>query len=253
MPQFVHRTYAEYLFAKFLYEGFQLDEEQHNGLLDSESPRELIANEILVEKQYECVGVFLDSMLKEILENREWCNLIEQRELPNRLKDFARATISPIKRESIRIVHSKRVPKTSIVSFILNCLDATLSKSEIRQYLISKFEMSFEFFKYLYDQRSDLLKRCLDYYDGAGQAEVTDILEKMLYGPNGRISHIAGDSNGTKNERKQNIKLVFNFMGKHREIWKQMQKKEFDSHKSITLKVLICNENYDGLLEQYHI
>ena len=60
---------------------------------------------------------------------------------------------------------------------------------------------------------------------GHGQAEVTDILEKMLYGPNGRISHIAGDSNGTKNERKQNIKLVFNFMGKHREIWKQMQKK----------------------------
>jgi hypothetical protein len=45
--QFLHQTYAEYLFARYLYKGFLLDEKRHNKLLENESIRMFILNKIL--------------------------------------------------------------------------------------------------------------------------------------------------------------------------------------------------------------
>ena len=255
---FLHRTFAEYLFAKYLYEGFLLDHDiKHNRLLEKEEIREFFSNKIMVDDTYDGIRVFLDGMMKEIVDNEEWRNLIDRRhELPTRLQTFAIDTSASIKQETD--VHrptwsykltARTVPYKSanIFKFIFDCLDAMIVKAEIRKYLISTVDCRFEFFQEFHYQRSDLLKRCLDYYDDAEDSEVTGVLEKM-FGLNGPFSSI-GDSNRNKNEGKQNAKLLFVFMGKHRNIWKGMQKREkFDSS---IVQFFICNEDYDGLLEQY--
>ena len=86
--QFLHRTYAEYLFAKYLYKGFHLDDKRHNKLLENESIRRLILEEILVRPKYYGVQEFLNRMLKELVDNEDWRNKIGKRELPDRFKKF---------------------------------------------------------------------------------------------------------------------------------------------------------------------
>jgi hypothetical protein len=70
--QFLHRTYAEYLFAKYLYKGFLLNDKRHNQILENESIRRLILEEILVRPKYYGVQEFLNSMLKELVDNEDW-------------------------------------------------------------------------------------------------------------------------------------------------------------------------------------
>ncbi|EFX87323.1 hypothetical protein DAPPUDRAFT_307124 [Daphnia pulex] len=84
--RFLHRTYAEYLMAEYLYTGFLLDEEKRNHLLIYKSARKFIVSKILVKNHYDGVQIFLDSMLKEMVDdNEEWRNRINQRKLPDGL------------------------------------------------------------------------------------------------------------------------------------------------------------------------
>jgi hypothetical protein len=87
--QFLHRTYAEYLFAKYLYEGFLLDEKRHNKILENESIHMLILQKILATPEYDGVQVFFNSMLKELVDgDEEWRNRIDRCDLPDRIKKF---------------------------------------------------------------------------------------------------------------------------------------------------------------------
>ena len=90
--EFLHRTYAEYLMAEYLFQGFQLEDDKHNGLLDNEPIRKLIANEILIKDQYNGVRIFLDSMLKDVFKTEEWKREINENyrtaAFPERLTQF---------------------------------------------------------------------------------------------------------------------------------------------------------------------
>jgi hypothetical protein len=98
----LHRTYAEYYFAKFLFEGFELNEEKHNKLLENETARNLIVKDIFTEKvewkHYHGVRVFLDLMLVDTAE--EWYNIVEnqsqnpdKKKFPKRLRKLNKSFI----------------------------------------------------------------------------------------------------------------------------------------------------------------
>ncbi len=88
--KFLHRTYAEYLFARYLYKGFLLDDDQHNKLLENESASKFIVSTILVKREYNGVHIFFNGMLKELVDDVvEWRTRIDRRDLPDRLKKFA--------------------------------------------------------------------------------------------------------------------------------------------------------------------
>jgi hypothetical protein len=88
--RFLHRSYAEYMMAEYLYTGFLLDDQKRNHLLDYDSARKLIIDKILVKEQYDGVQVFFNSMLKEIVnENKEWENIVVKDNLPKGLRKLA--------------------------------------------------------------------------------------------------------------------------------------------------------------------
>lgn len=92
--QFLHRTFAEYLVAVFLFKGFNLDDRQQSKLLDSMAVSGFIVNDILAKVEYEGVRVFFDCMLREIVveKEKEWQDMINEsrRTLnPKRLQKFA--------------------------------------------------------------------------------------------------------------------------------------------------------------------
>ena len=78
--------------AEYLFQGFQLEDDKHNGLLDNEPIRKLIANEILIKDQYNGVRIFLDSMLKDVFKTEEWKREINENyrtaAFPERLTQF---------------------------------------------------------------------------------------------------------------------------------------------------------------------
>ncbi len=92
--QFLHRTYAEYLVAEYLFDGFRLDDLSHNGLLDSTAARDFMVHKLLVKDEYDGVRIFLDSMLRTITASEEWLGEIRKgimNKLPDRLKKLAKS------------------------------------------------------------------------------------------------------------------------------------------------------------------
>ncbi|EFX60897.1 hypothetical protein DAPPUDRAFT_341061 [Daphnia pulex] len=55
--RFLHRSYAEYMMAEYLYTGFLLDDNKRNKLLDCEFARKFIIDQILVKEQYDGVQI----------------------------------------------------------------------------------------------------------------------------------------------------------------------------------------------------
>ena len=70
--EFTHRTYAEYLMAEYLFQGFQLGDDKRDMMLDKESVPQLITHkvllklspQILLKDEYSGVRIFLDVMLE---------------------------------------------------------------------------------------------------------------------------------------------------------------------------------------------
>jgi hypothetical protein len=121
----LHRTYAEYLFARYLYDGFLLDEKRHK-LLESESIQKLILNKILAVKQYDGVQVFFDSMLKELVDNNEeWRDRIDSHNLPERLKKFTKNLFTQFLRQSPRLLISGKCVTER--SYFVNALHFSLA------------------------------------------------------------------------------------------------------------------------------
>ncbi len=269
--QFINRTFAEYLLAKHLYEGLLLDDDSHNKLLEKEPARQLIFAKILVHEDYHVVRLFLDDMLYHIVKSEEWRILLHEdvESLPVRLKKvYTEETLIP---QSDDTEPKKYTPKkmihqavsTAVIEkhknlfkFLCDGLDATMERAEVRKLLNCIFFDNFRLYKQedYYDQNSDILKQCVDFYDDAQANEVEEILIPMMHnGSQGRIKMMKV-SQPNQLERRRNLKTVLDFMDKHKMILKDLQKKKdyrFEEYKSYVLQVLICNEYYVELLNQF--
>jgi hypothetical protein len=180
--QFLHRTYAEYLFARYLYDGFLLDEKRHNKLLESESIRKLILNKILAVKQYDGIQIFFDSMLKELVDNdEEWRDRIDSRNLPERLKKFTQNLFTQFLRQSPPLLISGKCDTErsyfvsalhfslangngTIFKLLCDCLDATFDNHQVQWAMKSSFTKYFCYFSFTFfrNKESKLFKRFID-------------------------------------------------------------------------------------------
>ncbi|XP_057373136.1 uncharacterized protein LOC130694018 [Daphnia carinata] len=167
-PQFLHRTFAEYLVAKYLYEGFHPNDNRHNKLLENESIRKLILNKILASKEYDGVQVFFDGMVKTMVdEDKEWRKKINDRELPDRLTKMMTDGSSELQPSFKNAVHFSILNgKGNIFRLFCDCLDATFERSEVSQFVrgtlfgpVNRFSSNALF------EESKFFKRFINYFD----------------------------------------------------------------------------------------
>ena len=172
--EFLHRTYAEYLMAEYLFQGFHLEDD--NGLLDNKSIRQLISDAILVEDQYNGVRIFLDSMLKEIVDTDNWRQIHDHEvtgTLPKRLGKLA----NDLPDESCNRVIENR--NSNLFVLIFDCLQSTSNQTKIQKILKSVFNSQFPFEKY-YEQSSRVFELLIKHYDVTKEDKIKFILMKML-------------------------------------------------------------------------
>ncbi|XP_045028698.1 uncharacterized protein LOC123471438 [Daphnia magna] len=188
-PEFLHRTFAEYLVAKHLYEGFHLDDKRHNKLLENESIRKLILNKILASKQYDGVQVFFDCMVKHVVdEDEEWRNQIVRRQLPHRLKKFSENLFTQFLRNfpPLWSLHDQTMfrrlyfanalhfslsnGKGNIFLLLCDCLDAMFEREQIHWAMFTSFIPSLPptsicFISPTCFKENKLFKRFINYFD----------------------------------------------------------------------------------------
>ena len=202
--QFLHQTYAEYLFATYLYKGFLLDEKRHNKLLENESIRMLILNKILARPEYDGVQVFFNSMLKDLVDDdKEWRNRINRRDLPVRLKKFIKnfysrffGQDSPPKLTVDHLLTTDNpsshrydfenalhfslwTGKQMIFTFLCDCLNATFDKKLVRIVMMKSFMLagSYFTFKFFRNTESKLFERFIGYFD----SDADTVLSKLTH------------------------------------------------------------------------
>jgi hypothetical protein len=234
--KFLHRTYAEYLFAKYLHGGFLPAKDKNcNKLLTSEPVREIIFRKILIKEQYEGVRVFFNAMLKE--------NVQPMAHLSREIEKSRGILGSAIRDEN-----------TKIFEFMCDCLDMSLSKVDIRL-ILSSYEIVPDYNKIFYDsqyrifvQNSKLFERFISYYDkDTNQEEVIRILGEMLHQP----LTDQGLSERNQEEIKRIMELVLSFLHRSRETPRIISGRKFKNPVIEILKFFICNEYYGSLLKTY--
>jgi rRNA maturation protein Rpf1 len=270
--QFLHRTYAEYLFARYLYKGFLLDDDQHNKLLENESIQKLILNKILSIEQYDGVQVFFNGMLKELVDDdQEWRNRIILRDLPERFTKFAKHLFTQFLRkypsslfrfQKVTEERSRMFPnalcysistgKEKIFKFFCDFLEATFDKKLIQNAMMNSFmtNKSYFSFKFFRHTESELFERFIGYLysddskDPASNADTKfNWHEKLL--PPCDLEY----SQWNEKEQQNMVRTLLEFIVK--------QRTTFDKHFSNMylivpmLTFLIFNENYDSHLEIY--
>ena len=230
--KFLHRTYAEYLFAKYLNAGFLPEKDKnYNKLLTSEPVRKMIFRKILIKGQYDGVRVFFNSMIKQCV---------------------------PMVHLSRQIKNSRGILGTAITDqnantfkFMCDCLDMSLSKDNIRRILSSNaFDpicddpLFYDTLSYsMYEQNSEVFKRFIGYYDEeTDETNTQRILNEMLYQP---LTYF-NNSELNQEERKKIVELVLGFLYRSREKLKQTP--EFENRMSHILKFFICNGYYGSNL-----
>ncbi|XP_059351750.1 uncharacterized protein LOC132088082 [Daphnia carinata] len=167
-PQFLHRTFAEYLVAKYIYEGFHPDDKRHNKLLEKKSIRKFIVKEILASYQYDEVQVFFDSMVKTLVdENEEWSKKINDRKLPKRLTKMVTDKSRNLQPDFKEAVHfSIQNGKGNIFRLFCDCLDATFERHQIFRWVMKPFfQSSIMFFSHTFFEESKFFKRFINYFD----------------------------------------------------------------------------------------
>ncbi|XP_032782270.2 uncharacterized protein LOC116920230 [Daphnia magna] len=256
--QFLHRTYAEYLFARYLHRGMDINNFDTSQLLSKKPESDLVINEVLVEKKYDGVRVFLNFMLKKTEDKKI--------KLPKRLHKFAKSLEEHIKslprHASPRDRHTNALTvalqTSNLFQFLLDCLDETLNETERKRVVRSAFQHHFHFSTFLYRSNGRLFQRVLSYYDDADAVDVERIVKKLLHEPLTAI--YSPDSSYVivwNNERaKDVVEEMLKFMEKNGENLKHVLKPEhsgFSSmHTSVTLlHFFIFNEYYNCLLSQF--
>nr|CAH0106811.1 unnamed protein product [Daphnia galeata] len=275
--QFLHRTFAEYLLAKYLYEGIAINHCEDNQLLDHEPVRDLIVSQIFVEDNYDGVRVFIDSMLKKTINSEKWRQVISKEvELPFRLKNFANSLAQQItaqREDDASVRYSPNLhPNPITVSLgkanlnmfftLLGCLDRKFDQFEMNSIIRSALDkrcFSFDFF--LNFGKSELFRRLIIHYNDADSAEVERIVKEMLYQDVYQPTWISLEFycvTWYTESTKEIVKVVLDFMGKHQsklnKIWKteSNQFKEYRrNHFSVQLlHFFTFNEYYDSLFPQ---
>ncbi|KAK4011357.1 hypothetical protein OUZ56_020473 [Daphnia magna] len=255
-PEFLHRTFAEYLVAKHLYEGFHLDDKRHNKLLENESIRKLILNKILASKQYDGVQVFFDCMVKHVVdEDEEWRNQIDRRQLPHRLKKLTENLFTQFLRSfppfwvfDLNCLMSCDQPyfanalhfslsngKGNIFLLLCDCLDATFKREKIHWAMCTSFIPSFHptsihFISPACFKENKLFKRFINYFDidpasPSTYSVISELIETMFpyYSPEmGRSFWYRDEHQQTMSDLLQfleNQPVAFNeYFGPNREL-----------------------------------
>ncbi|KZS11489.1 Uncharacterized protein APZ42_024251 [Daphnia magna] len=255
-PEFLHRTFAEYLVAKHLYEGFHLDDKRHNKLLENESIRKLILNKILASKQYDGVQVFFDCMVKHVVdEDEEWRNQIDRRQLPHRLKKLTENLFTQFLRSfppfwvfDLNCLMSCDQPyfanalhfslsngKGNIFLLLCDCLDATFKREQIHWAMCTSFIPSFHptsihFISPACFKENKLFKRFINYFDidpasPSTYSVISELIETMFpyYSPEmGRSFWYRDEHQKTMSDLLQfleNQPVAFNeYFGPNREL-----------------------------------
>ena len=130
--EFLHRTYAEYLVADYLYQGFLLDKNRHNKLQEEESMRDFVKILIFRQGEFEGVVTFLDSKLKRLDRSETWRNLIDRcstskEVFPNRFQKMV-----PLNHYDLKNFNG-RGKWNILFMFLCGCLDATFRKNKVRE------------------------------------------------------------------------------------------------------------------------
>ncbi len=257
--QFLHRTYAEYLMAKYLYQGFHLDEKRHNKLLDEESVRHLIAGEILVNPQYNGVLVFFDSMMKAIVHSEKWSNIVHQglsKDIPIRLKSFAGGFCSQtnfLYRSKNALCVALKQENGTIFNFLNDCLDLLVDKSEVQQMMKSLLDSCTDLFHHLYMQSSEQFQRYLSYFDDTDDNDLKNILSSLCKClPPHEMDYLYWN----REEQRKIVTIWLELMMKHREFLTQriLSEKKQTSDKWLKfrwvfiVRFFIVNEYYENQL-----
>ena len=246
--QFLHRTYAEYLFAKFLYEGFHVGDGQHNGLLDSEPVRKIIANEILVKEQYNGVRLFLDSMLIKIMDSNEWRQIQETGTtgiLPERLKQISQDISTS---GYIGAIHNKN---SNLFVLMFDCLQGSANQTKIQEIIGGVFQKGRIM---MHDEQSHkVFKRLITNCDIITNERIVNdiILDTMKYD----FSRV--DTSEKSMEMKKVLELFLKFMyeaGQKGKLESFLASRngavayDFEAH---FLHYLICQNGYENCLQQF--
>jgi hypothetical protein len=278
--QFLHRTYAEYLFARYLYEGFLLDEKRHNKLLENESIRMFILKKILARPEYHGVQVFFNSMLKELVDcDEEWRNRIDNRNLPERMKKLTenfynrfftqenvtetvtsvtvfftnvKMTSKPFDTENA-LHFSLGTGKAIIFTFFCDCLDATLDKTQIQTVMMKSFMDGTSKFNFSYFRQveSKYFKRFLNYVNSEADKVMSMFANYPYYLPPCDLEY--SEWNGE--EQKKTVHHLLQFMTNQREAFDKYFRPNFslclygDNCLKQLLHFFIFNENYESHLK----
>ena len=252
--QFMHRTFAEFLFANYLYEGFLIDDEKRNRLLDNKEVRHLIFDKILVYDQYNGVRFFFDAMLKDIITSKEWRKVLIDPRLGGQPLRYIVLAINANKALSTALLNRNK----NVFTLFCDCIDATQygqmrRASEVIRYMFGD-EFWFTRQRDYYAQSSTILKRLLSYYKCASVKEVKSVLIHMMDGGSSGCISKMKYTLSNEEERGKVMQIVLDFMHTHRNILKQLDEREnpnLESYKGEMLKVLLCNTFYNGFIQQF--
>ncbi|XP_046457768.1 uncharacterized protein LOC124204693 [Daphnia pulex] len=274
--QFLHRTFAEYLLAKYLYRGIAVNHCENNYLLDNEPVRDLIISKILGEDNYDGVRMFIDSMLKETVNSTAWRVISEGKHiLPSQLQNFSidlalfmRHIWKPVAQDTYYTYCFTNIlgntvyeRNENLFDFLCDCLEIVLDKNGVRQVFRFAFKNSFRFESF-YFVNSGLFQRFTKYYDDPDYIELNCITQEMLFG---RMSdpctlELALESYhniwNTK-EAKQVVKILLDLIEQNRTVFM----KEVIPPGTITsekgdrmfklLHFFTFNEYYDSIFDQF--
>ncbi|XP_057373309.1 uncharacterized protein LOC130694258 [Daphnia carinata] len=271
-PKFLHRTFAEYLVAKYLYEGFHPDEERYNKLLENESIRKLILNKILASEQYDGVQMFLDGMVKTLVdEDEEWRRLIVCHQLPDRLKKLSKSLFTQLLPDytpywafdrmrmhrpefTIALHFSLSNRKGNIFLLLCDCLDATFHRRQVRWAMCTIFKSPFPFILDTVFEESRIFKRFINYFDiypndPAMYCVIYTLIGGMV--PYNSADFIEKSSIGNRCGRQQTMNDILKFLeNQHIAFDKYLCRNNQRIIQGI-LEFLICHDNYRSHLERF--
>ncbi|XP_045027624.1 uncharacterized protein LOC123470974 [Daphnia magna] len=274
-PEFLHRTFAEYLVAKHLYEGFHLDDKRHNKLLENESIRKLILNKILASKQYDGVQVFLDCMVRnDVDEDEEWRCQIDRRQLPDRLKKltenlftqflrnfpplclFGETTVSRLYfANALRFSLSNG--KGNIFLLLCDCLDTMFKRKQIHWAMCTSFIGSLprtliHSISPAYFKENRVFKRFINYFDiDPASPSTYSVISELIEGMFPYYSPEMVRSFWYRDEHHQTMSDLLQFLENQHVAFNEYLEDNREYRKQPILELLMGSDDYRSHLETF--